>query len=393
MSTTLQALVDVESPGFLFTRWQATLVTMLFLLVAVWFNTKGHSRLPRIDTVSLFLHMGGFVLTLLPLAILAPKNTLSDVVSSFTESGGWKSVGLSSLVGQVTILFCFQGADGVVYISEEVHDASNVVPRCMIYSYLLNGAMGFFMLVTMLLCISDLDSTIHSPAPFVSVFSSTGYSALTLFLTLILCILNLGSNITALTATSRVMWAFARDNGLPFAQWLSKVHPRSQVPVHAILVTSGIAMALCTINLASSIAFNIIISANLVALLSVYMISIGCVLLRRLRRQPLPRARWSLGRWGLPINAVAFVYAGVALVFSCFPVEAHVTPDTANWAPLILAVVLGAALVLFFLHGRTRYEGPSVLVQRAGEGCEPIIGAHINDGDDDEESECLTARY
>jgi len=388
MSTTLEALIDMENPGFLFTRWQATLVTILFLLMAVWFNTRGHALLPKIDTVSLLLHMAGFALTLLPLAVLAPKNSISDVMSKFTESGGWNSIGLSSLVGQVAILFCFQGSDGVVYISEEVRDASTVIPRCMIYSYLLNGFMGFVMLVTMLLCISDLDSTIHSPAPFVTVFSATGYPTLALILTLILCVLNLGGNITALTATSREMWAFARDNGLPFARWLSHVNPHSQIPVHAILLTSGLAIALCTINLASSIAFNIIISANLVALLSVYMISIGCVLLRRLRRQPLPQARWSLGRWGLPVNAFAFVYAGVALVFSCFPVEAHITAETANWAPLILAVVLGAALALFFLHGRSRYEGPSVLVQKAGEG-----GGHgvAGGGYDDEEREHLTA--
>jgi len=389
MSTTLEALVDMENPGFLFTRWQATLVTILFLLMAVWFNTKGHSLLPKIDTVSLFLHMGGFVLTLLPLAFLAPKNSISDVVSKFTESGGWHSIGLSSLVGQVAILFCFQGSDGVVFIAEEVRNASVVIPRCMVYSYLLNGAMGFVMLVTMLLCISDLDSTIHSPAPFVTVFTGTGYPTLALIMTLILCVLNLGGNITALTATSREMWAFARDNGLPFARWLSHVNPRSQIPVHAILVTSGLAIALCTINLASSIAFNIIISANLVALLSVYMISIGCVLLRRLRRQPLPPARWSLGRWGLPVNMFAFAYAGFALVFSCFPVEAHVTLETANWAPLILTTVLAAALLLYFLHGRTRYEGPSVLVQKGGEGHSVVT---VTGRYDDEEREHLTAR-
>jgi len=386
MATTFEALVDVQHPGFLFTRWQATLITILFLLIAVWFNTQGHDLLPKIDTVSLYLHMGGFILTLLPLAFLAPKNSISDVMSKFTESGGWNSIGLSSLVGQVAILFCFQGSDGVVYISEEVRDASTVIPRCMVYSYLFNGAMGFGMLLIMLLCTTDLDSTIHSPAPFVNVFASTGYPALALILTLILCVLNLGGNIAALTATSREMWAFARDNGLPFARWLSHVNPRSQIPVHAILLTSGLAIALCTINLASSIAFNIIISANLVALLSVYMISIGCVLLRRIRQQSLPKARWSLGRWGLPINLFAFLYASVALVFSCFPVEAHVTPETANWAPLILGFVLGAALLLFFLHGRWRYEGPSVLVQKAGEGHDAVVGAYV-----DEEREHLTA--
>lgn len=102
------------------------------------------------------------------------------------------------------------------------------------------------------------------------------------------------------------------------------------VPPNAIYLTSVLTVLLCLINLGSSFTFNIIVSLSLLALLSTYMISIGCVLLKRIKGEPLPPARWSLGRYGLPINAFAFAYCGFVMVWSCFPNEAPVTVGNAN---------------------------------------------------------------
>jgi choline transport protein len=60
------------------------------------------------------------------------------------------------------------------------------------------------------------------------------------------------------------------------------------------------------------------------------MISIGCVLRKRLLGEELPIARWSLGRFGTAINAFALLYSGFAIIFSCFPSAVPVTPSTVN---------------------------------------------------------------
>lgn len=62
------------------------------------------------------------------------------------------------------------------------------------------------------------------------------------------------------------------------------------------------------INLGSKVAFEAMLSLATVALMATYLISIGCVLLKRLRGETLPSARWSLGRYGLAVNAVAVLY-------------------------------------------------------------------------------------
>ena len=139
-------------------------------------------------------------------------------------------------------------------------------------------------------------------------------------------------------------------------------HKRN-VPDNAVYLTSLASGIICLINLGSTTAFNIVASLSLLALLSTYMISIGCVLRKRLRKEPLPPARWSLGRWGLPINAFAFVYSGFAIVFCCFPNQTPVTTTTANWAPLVWVGVMFIAVTTYLTHGRRFYTPPVAFVE------------------------------
>ena len=138
---------------------------------------------------------------------------------------------------------------------------------------------------------------------------------------------------------------------------------KRNVPDNAVYLTSVVAGVICLINLGSTTGFNVVVSLNLLALLSTYMISIGCVLRKRIMKEPLPPARWSLGRFGLPINAFAFAYSGFVIVFACFPNQVPVTMKTANWAPLVWASVIVVAIVIYVVHGRKFYTPPVVFVE------------------------------
>ena len=150
---------------------------------------------------------------------------------------------------------------------------------------------------------------------------------------------------------------------------------KRKVPDNSVYLTSVISGIICLINLGSTTGFNIVVSLSVLAILSTYMVSIGCVLAKRIRKQELPPARWSLGRWGLPINAFAFAYSGFVIVFSCFPNTVPVSTSTANWAPAVWAGVLLVALAAYVLHGRRLYTPPVVFVEgrkQAGVGLQSI---------------------
>lgn len=99
------------------------------------------------------------------------------------------------------------------------------------------------------------------------------------------------------------------------------------------------------------------------AFLSTYLLSIGCLVAKKIKGEPLPPARWSLGRWGIPINLFAIAYSTLALVLSCFPISVPVNGGSANYAPAIFVLVLLIAVVSYGLQGRKIYHGPVVHVE------------------------------
>lgn len=135
------------------------------------------------------------------------------------------------------------------------------------------------------------------------------------------------------------------------------------MPFNAVYLSSVGAGILCLVDLGSTLAFEVIVSLALLALLSTYMLSIGCVLLRRIKGEELPPARWSLGRFGLPVNAFAFCYSLFIIVFSCFPTSLPVTTADANWAPAIWAGVIAISIGTYVAHGRKHFTPPVMFVE------------------------------
>lgn len=175
-----------------------------------------------------------------------------------------------------------------------------------------------------------METVLESDAPYLQLFTNTGSKGVALALTIVLFLLIYSGNITALATSSREVWAFSRDKGFPFSKPISRMNKKRHVPDNAVYLTTLLTLILCLINLGSTIAFNIIVSLSLLALLSTYMISIGCVLRKRILKEPLPPHRWDLGRWGLPINAFAVSYSAFAIVFCCFPVTVPVRASLAS---------------------------------------------------------------
>ena len=74
----------------------------------------------------------------------------------------------SFFVGLITTVFAFIGADGAIHMSEEIKNASTVVPHALVASIALNGIMGFAMLIAILFCIGDIDNALSTATGFPS---------------------------------------------------------------------------------------------------------------------------------------------------------------------------------------------------------------------------------
>ena len=140
------------------------------------------------------------------------------------------------------------------------------------------------------------------------------------------------------------------------------------IPLNAILFSLSITVVLSFINLGSSTAFNSIVGLLAGSGGVSYAISIGCVLLKRLRKEELPPSKFSLGRFAIPINAFAVCYMIMQTVISFFPLYSQasgvLSVQTMNWGVVMFAGVTLIAVTYYFIQGRKVYKGPVVYVNR-----------------------------
>lgn len=96
-----------------------------------------------------------------------------------------------------------------------------------------------------------------------------------------------------------------------------------------------------------------------------YAIAITCIMIRKFDDpESLPKARWSLGRAGLPLNIFATGYATFACFWTFWPNSTPVDAESFNWAPVIFCGILIVAMVSYVVQGRHVYDGPVALVKR-----------------------------
>lgn len=110
-------------------------------------------------------------------------------------------------------------------MSEEIHNAAVIVPRTILVGIMLNGALGFGMLVALLFCLGDINSALMSPTgfPFMEIFYQGTHSiAGSAVMISIPISLGICAAVGLLASASRMLWAFSRDRGIPGWTLISK---------------------------------------------------------------------------------------------------------------------------------------------------------------------------
>lgn len=168
-------LIAATSTTYVPTPWQGTLMTMAIGLLTFFVVGFGTKRLPLLEVVILLLFILGFFGVLIPLWTLAPMAPARAVFTSFSNFGGWPSIGVACIVGQIAPVGAFVGADSPVHMAEEIHNASLTVPRMMIMAVFLNGLMGLVLMITYCFAIQDVRTQIVDSTavfPFMGVFEA-----------------------------------------------------------------------------------------------------------------------------------------------------------------------------------------------------------------------------
>ncbi|KAF2094578.1 amino acid transporter [Rhizodiscina lignyota] len=356
----IQALMVLSDPSYVIKGWQEALFSIAAVIICILFNIFLVRKLPLFQGIIFTLHIFGFFAIVIVLWVLGPRSNAKDVFTTFSDNG-WGSDGVSCLVGLLSPVITLIGADSSCHLSEEVNNASWVLPRAMVATACANYFLGLFMTITFMFFLGDINTALSSPTgmPYVEVLhNATQSKGATITLTSLLMVLLLACSVNQVTTSSRQLFAFARDGGLPFHKWLSYVRPGWDIPINALSVTLLVSAALSLLCIASPIAFNIISSISETGLLTSYIIAIGCILAKRMRGEPFPPSQFSLGNWGYVVNIIAMCFLCIANVFMFFPAAPNPTAETMNWNIVVYGSTVIFMLIYYAFRARHVYEGP-----------------------------------
>ncbi|KAJ5267107.1 hypothetical protein N7478_009915 [Penicillium angulare] len=366
--TVIQGLISVRDPDYAAPGWQGTLLVFSMVLVVYFFNVHASELMPILSNLLMLFHVLSWAVILIMLWAMAPRRSAEAVfLTDWKNIGGLPTMGVSVMVGQISAIYGCLSSDACAHMSEEIKDAGRNVPVAMWWGYFSNGIMAAILLIAYLFATPSVEDSLDDASgfPLLYVFKQMTSTAGVNGLMSIIILPVIFSNVMFNASTSRQTWAFARDKGLPLSGWIGKIDSKRKIPTNAIILSCTISCLLALINIGSSTAFNAIISLNTAALMFTYTVSISCVIYRKIwHPDTLPVARWSLGRFSLPINIIGLLYCIFAMFWSFWPTELPVTPDNFNWSVVIFVAVFILSLVMYAVQGRKEYDGPVINVKQ-----------------------------
>ncbi|KAF4990282.1 hypothetical protein FDECE_14425 [Fusarium decemcellulare] len=360
-----QGLIILNKGGdYAAPRWHGMLLYWAFLAYATAMNIWGHRLLPTANLISGVVHVVSFVAALAVLAVMAEKNSAHFVFVDVQNLTGWSSDGVAWMVGLVSTIYPFLGYDAACHLSEEIPYAARNVPLAIMGSIGLNGLMGLVFATMILFSTPPLENILNSPTgfPFIQIFFDiTKNHAAATILSLIVVVIAMAATVAGITSTSRTLWAFARDNATPFSGFLSKVHPREAIPERAIWSIVVLQVLLGFIYLASSTAFNAILSMAVIGMYLSYLLPIVAMLMGRSKLQASDYGPFKLGRpLGIFVNVVSVCWITASVVFMAFPTVMPVTADNMNYSSVVISGWCLFGLVYYVMYGHKKFEMPVV---------------------------------
>jgi choline transport protein len=191
------------------------------------------------------VYAAAFIAVLIALLVLGDRVEAREVFTHFEDSNGWGSIGAACFIGAQTPVLILTGSDAVAHLSEETRGASRTVPRVIVLSAVVNYVLGFAMLIAVMYVLGDSETILRTvnalrEQPWVRVvLGATGSVAGTVVIAAIIVFICVLAAVNASLVASRVLFAFARDGGLPFGSQVSRVSlsPITPMPVELSFIS------------------------------------------------------------------------------------------------------------------------------------------------------------
>ena len=285
------------------------------------------------------------------------KNSAKYVFTHVESNSGWTPKGFSFLFGLLSVAWTMTDYDATAHITEEMTNPAVKAPWAISAAMVFTYVGGFLFNIVLCFCMGPnpleiLDTPIYQPVAQIY-YNSLGKAG-GIFFTLSGFIIIEFVCFTALQATARTVFAFARDGLLPFSAYWTRINTITHTPLTSVWFCVFFCIAINLIGLGSYTAISGVFNVCAIALDLSYCIPIVCKLIFN-KFEPGP---WHLGKASFFINAYGVLWTFFVSIIFVMPTALPVTPDTMNYASVYFMGIVVFALFWYYFRGKKHYTGP-----------------------------------
>ncbi|KAG0217054.1 hypothetical protein BGX33_011579 [Mortierella sp. NVP41] len=305
------------------------------------------------NNMSVWWHVFGTATIVIVVLAMTPERQSAEwVFTTWINNTGWSSSFYVFMLGLLQSQYTLSGYDSAAHMSEETQNASTGGPMGIIMAIVSASVVGFVFLLGMSFSIMNFERQIVQPEVGVAlsqIFLDSCGLKVAVFLILII----LGAQFfcgSALTlASSRMVYAFARDGALPMSKRLHKLN-KEKSPVAAVWFNIVFCFFLGLPYIWSETAYSAIVSVNTIASSISYLIPILCrIILARETFEPGP---FNLGRFSTVVGVISSAWIIVTSALFLCPTEFPVTVTNMNYALVPFVLVIGLCVSYYGIWGR-----------------------------------------
>ena len=324
------------------------------LLSHALINHVGIRLVARLNDLSVAVHVVGVIAIVGTVFLFAPKQPIGFFFARITSNTqGWP-YWWAFVVGLLQAQWTFTGYDASASVSEETVDPRRRVPWGIVMAVVVSSVVGYLLLIALTLAIKDIPSVLNArdasgheiPAVIAILTTALGERAGGL-VTALAAMAMWFCGLSAVTWTSRVIYAFARDDGMPASTIWKRVSATHLTPAPAIWLSVAVAFV-ATI---SSGTYAVVTSISVIGLYVSYIVPVYLAWRARGSAREAPRGPWHLGRFGSPINLAAMLWVVFITVILAIP-------DNMRAGKTIVGLTF-ALTSWYLLAERRRFRGPA----------------------------------
>ena len=296
-----------------------TVIALAMVLLSTLVNLAGTKLLARVAMFGFVCEIIGALVVGTYLLLFERHQPFSVVFNTFgIVQGGsyWPAFLAAAVVG----LFTCYGFEACGDVAEETPNPGLNIPRAMRMTIYVGMAAAAFVCIALIVALPNIPAVISGkitdPVEHVllGAFGPTGFKFVIVVVTVsfMSCILSLQA------ATSRLMFAYARDKMIARSELLSVISPRTHVPTNALVLSGIVAGIIICLGLIFQNAIATIVASAVIGIYAAFQMIVLGALAARMRGWR-PAGQFKLGVWALPVNVVALVYGVSAIVDMAWP--------------------------------------------------------------------------